>query len=311
MTGTARLEFGFNPPQTLAGIPAMSSNEYLPALGRKLDIATQGFTSFWFGDHLDAKGAYMMESWTFLAWLASRYPGVKLGTIAMCNLFRNPSVVAKMGATLQELSSGRFVLGYGAGGPINEPERIQYGLRSPGPRTRIEMMDEAIQVIRALWTQPSASFDGTYYKLEGASCEPRPTPVPPVQIGGVGEKYTLWVVARQADWWNLPHDRLTEADHKLAVLQQHCDREGRDLDTIRKTFTAVVYIDRDNATAVEAGKEMAGKGMPQIAGDAQAVRDQLTDLAEKGFSLAMLWFPRFPENDDVRLFMDEVTPHFA
>jgi len=311
VTSTPRLEFGFNPPQTLAGIHAMPRNKYLPALSRTLDIATQGFTSFWFGDHLDAKGAYMMESWTFLTWLASRYPRVKLGTIAMCNVFRNPSVVAKMGATLQALSSGRFVLGYGAGGPINEPERIQYGLPSPGPKTRIEMMDEAIQVIRALWTQPSASFDGRYYQLKDAICEPRPTPVPPVQIGGVGEKYTLGVVARQADWWNLPHDRLTEADHKLDVLREHCDREGRDIDTIRKTFTAVVYLDRDNAAAVEASKELTDKGMPQIAGDPQAVRDQLTQLAEQGFSLAMLWFPGFPETEDVEIFMDEVIPYFG
>src|SRR5207244_9756252 len=109
-------------------------------------------------------------------------------------------LMAKMAASLQTLSGGRFVLGYGAGWHAQEHEA--YGFPFPGPAVRLAMLDEGVQVIRALWTQTPANFAGQYYHVTGLYCEPRPAPPPPLMIGGSGERHTLRLVARHADWWN-------------------------------------------------------------------------------------------------------------
>ena len=107
---------------------AKHRSEFIPGLYRNLDVASQGFSSVWLNDHLESGEDFMMECWTMLTWLASRYLGLTVGTIVMCNMFRSPAVVAKMGATLQEFSQGRFVLGYGSGTGSMESERVHYGL---------------------------------------------------------------------------------------------------------------------------------------------------------------------------------------
>ncbi len=221
-----------------------------------------------------------------------------------------PALMAKMAATLQALSGGRFILAYGAG--WHEEEYRGYGFDFGTAARRIAMLEEGLQVIRALWTQAPASFDGRFYHVKDAYCEPRPDPVPPIMVGGSGEKLTLRVVARHADWWNtmyLPPDVLRR---KLAVLREHCRAEGRDYERLRKTVTIWVFLDRSHAAAVgRAGDLLQKPDQPVIAGDSAAVRERLSELAEMGFDLCMLVFPRFPETDDLKLFVDEVRPHFA
>src|SRR5207249_11926712 len=137
-----------------------------------------------------------------------------------------PSLVAKMAASLKSLSGGRFVLGYGAG--WKGDEYVAYVYDFPSPATRIAMLEEGLQVIKAMWRDTPATFHGQYYHIEQARCEPRPDPLPPIMIGGDGEQLTLRVVARHADWWNC-YSRTSEiAHHKLTVLKQHCAAEGRD-----------------------------------------------------------------------------------
>jgi alkanesulfonate monooxygenase SsuD/methylene tetrahydromethanopterin reductase-like flavin-dependent oxidoreductase (luciferase family) len=128
---------------------------------------------------------YRLECWTQLTWLAARYPRQQLGGIVMCNSFRHPPLVAKMAATLQELSEGRCVLGYGGG--WMEAEYAAYGYPYPSTRRRIEQMTEAIQVIRALWTEQPATFSGRHYQVTGVQFNPRPQPAPPIMVGGDGE----------------------------------------------------------------------------------------------------------------------------
>ena len=134
---------------------------FISDLQHVLDVAAQGFKSIWTGDHLTMTDEYLIEGSTLATWVAARYPGVKVGGLVMCNSFRSPALLAKMGASLQAISSGRFILGYGAG--WHEPEYKAYGYDFPRPRVRIEMMEEGIQVIKALWTQSPASFSGKYY----------------------------------------------------------------------------------------------------------------------------------------------------
>ena len=130
-------------------------------------------------------------------------------------------------------------------------------------------------------------------------------------IGGGGEQRTLRVVARHADWWNdvaRPRDVL---QRKLAVLQDYCQAEGRDYTRLRKTYMVRVYLDRSHARALEHAGDALHSENPPLAGDPSAVREQLHELAEMGIDLCQLIFPRFPETDDLQLFMDEVLPDSA
>ena len=306
MPDKLRLEFGYNPPPGDRGREQISPREYLSDLHRALDVASQGFSSLWVSDHLNYGKEFRIECWTLLAWIAARYPGPKLGTIVMSNTFRRPAVMAKMAASLQELSYGRFILGYGAG--WHEGEHQAFGIGLPRPRVRVDMLEEAVQLIRAMWTHAPASFTGKYYSVDEVYCEPRPNPAPPIMIGGAGEKRTLRVVARHADWWNDISRPLDQLRHKLDVLRQHCEAEGRDFGGIRKTLSIQVFIDRSHSAAVR----MAGDSQESaIVGDPAAVREQFSELGEMGFDLFITFFPRFQELDDMKLFMEEVVPAFA
>jgi alkanesulfonate monooxygenase SsuD/methylene tetrahydromethanopterin reductase-like flavin-dependent oxidoreductase (luciferase family) len=309
MPSRPTMEFGYNPPTGVRGLEVIRPREYISDLHRALDVASQSFGSLWISDHINYADEFRMECWTLLSWIAARYPGPKLSTIVMSNTFRSPALLAKMAASLQHLSSGRFILGYGGG--WHEGEHRAFGYDYPSPRTRIDMLEEGVQVIRKLWTESPTSFDGRFYNVDGAHCEPLPDPVPPIMIGGAGEKRTLKVVAKHADWWNDLSRPLDQARHKLDVLRQHCEAEGRDYDSIRKTFTARFFIDRSNSKAREQAGDWLTAEQPGIAGDPASIRDQLGQLAELGFDLCIAVFPQFQELDDMRLFADEVIPEFA
>ena len=258
-SGQARMEFGYTPPQRSAAPFAFTEEEYLPSLYRTLDLVCQGFKSVWIGDHLDVGGSYLLECWTHVAWLAARYTGIQIGTHVLANPFRNPALIAKMAASLQALTSGRFVLGYGVG-TGRETEYTQFGYTLPRPRVRVEMLEEALQVIKLLWTESPANFSGKYYWVADNRSAPKPNPVPPILVGGAGERRTLRVVAHHADWWNIGMILWQEAPRKLEVLRRYCAEEERDYDSIRKTFAAVVFINKSHAKAVEQAGELRGHG---------------------------------------------------
>ncbi len=304
------MEFGYNPPAGDRGLEVIVPRDYLGDLHRALDVASQGFTSLWVSDHLNYADEWRVECWTLLTWIAARYPGPELGTIVMSNSFRQPSILAKMAASLHEMSSGRFILGYGAG--WHEGEHKAYGLEYPSPRERIEMFEEGVQVIKTMWTDSPASFSGKHYTIKNAYSEPRPDPLPPLMLGGGGEKLTLGVVARHADWWNDVSRTVEVHQRKLDALKGHCEAAGRDYDSIRKTLTHRIFIDHDNAKARRRGEEWAAGGDQRaIAGDPSAVIEQFEELAEMGFDLCIATFPDFQSLDDMKLFMDTVVPALA
>jgi alkanesulfonate monooxygenase SsuD/methylene tetrahydromethanopterin reductase-like flavin-dependent oxidoreductase (luciferase family) len=309
MTDPWRTEFGYSPPVGDRGAELIRPIEFVSDLRRVLDVAAQGFSSFWVSDHLMFDAKYRLECWTELAWIAGCYPGQTLGTLVLCNGFRNPALMAKMAASLQTLSGGRFVLGYGAGWHAQEHEA--YGFPFPAPAVRLAMLDEGVQVIRALWTQAPANFAGRYYRVTGVFCEPRPAPPPPLMIGGSGERHTLRLVATYADWWNDVARPPAVVRRKLAALHDHCQAVGRPYDSIRKTLMVQVIIDRSQAAAVNRAGDRLTSDQPPLAGDPSAIRDRLTEYAELGISLFQIVFPNFPDTDDMRLFMDEVLPAFT
>ena len=159
----------------------------------------------------------------------------------MCNSYRNPSLTAKIAATIDVISKGRVELGIGAG--WKENEYLAYGYAFPKPAVRIAQLREAVTIIKKMWTEEKPSFKGRYYEINEALCEPKPVqkPHPPIWIGGAGEKLTLRVVAELADgcnWYGTPE----EYAHKLGVLEEHCAKVGREFDEIKKSWTGDLFL---------------------------------------------------------------------
>ena len=305
----SRMEFGYHPPSGDRGFELIRPREFMSDLHRALDVACQSFGSLWISDHLAYSDELRLECWTHLAWIAARYPGPKLGTIVMCSSFRPPALMAKMAASLHWMSSGRLILGYGAGWYENEYRA--YGYPFPPPRVRVEMADEAVRIMKAMWGEGPVSFEGKYYRVEDVYCEPRWDPPPVLMLGMSGERHALRVVARHADWWNVGVRAPDELRRKLDVLRQHCAAEGRDFDSLRKTLNVRVFLARSHAEALQMAARSGGRTEHPVVGDPAAVREQLAELAAMGFDLAVLTFPRFQELDDMKLFVDEVMPAFS
>lgn len=305
---TRRVAFGYNPPTGDRGIERIDRRTFVRDLQAVCDIAAQHFASFWVSDHLMTHSGYRMECWTQLTWLAARYPSQQLGTVVMANSYRHPPLLAKMAATLQAFSQGRLILGYGAGWV--EQEYHAYGYPFPSARERIAQMVEGLAVMRALWTQERATYEGAYYHVRDAVCEPRPDPPLPILIGGDGERFLLRAVAEHADYW-LPFSRTPDAlRRKMDVLRDHCAAVGRDYDTIRKTYTLRAYLAPTRAAAERRGGDTLTGENPAFAGEPAALRDHLLELIDLGIEHFQLVFPNFPETDDMRLFVDEVLPAF-
>ena len=302
------IEFGFAAPPGDREMGRINRATYPADLDRLMLVAGGIFDSVWVSDHLMEGDRYRLEPWTQLTWLAARVPRVRLGNNVLANSYRHPALLAKMAASLQTLSGGRFVLGYGAG--WLEEEYRAYGYPFPSTRERIARMDEALRLIKALWTEAPVSFEGEWYRLEEAWCEPQPDPVPPIMIGGSGERYLLRAVAEHADWWLSYAERREVQERKLAVLADHCRAVGRDPASIRKALPWTVYLHRDRAAARRwAGAAVEGD-RPAFAGDPAEMRDRIQEAIDLGFEMIQLRFAGLMDSADIELFADEVLPAF-
>jgi F420-dependent oxidoreductase-like protein len=177
-----------------------------------------------------------LEGWTLLGALAARTERLRVGLMVTGNTYRHPAVLANIGATVDHISHGRLDFGIGAG--WNELESNMYGIPLYKPGERIRRLGEACEVIKLLWTETVANFNGQYYQLKDARCEPKPVqkPYPPFVIGGGGEQLTLRVVARHANIWNFVGGSIDVFQHKNAVLNEHCAAIGRDPKTIERSI---------------------------------------------------------------------------
>jgi F420-dependent oxidoreductase-like protein len=216
---------------------------------------TLGFDSFWVMDHfhqipiVGKPEEPMLESWTTISVLAGITTKIKLGTMMTGIIYRYPSILAKIGATLDVLSKGRLFMGIGAA--WNEEESLAYGIPFPSTKERFARLEEAIQIIRKMWTdEPSTSFNGKYYQIKDAYCNPKPVqkPSPPIMIGGTGERQTLRIVAKYGDACNL-FGSVETVKRKLSILKEHCKSIGRDYDSILKTKLVRVVIEDERELA--------------------------------------------------------------
>jgi F420-dependent oxidoreductase-like protein len=197
------------------------------------------FEHAWDFDHFMPLGSDptgpCLEGWTLLAALAAQTQRIRVGVMVTGNTYRHPAVLANMGATVDLISGGRLDFGIGAG--WNELEHRAYGMPLYAPGERIRRLGEACEVIRRMWTEEAPDFDGQFYQLQGARCEPKPVqqPYPPFVIGGGGEQLTLRVTAEYAAIWNYGGGTPEEFTHKSAVLDEHCRAIGRDPASITRS----------------------------------------------------------------------------
>lgn len=206
----------------------------------------RGYRTLFVPDHLTtipSSHELVFEAWTVLTALATATTRVRLGQLVTSNTYRNPALQAKMASTLDVISGGRLTFGIGAG--WYEPDHAGYGFTLGTAKERLRRLDEAVQVIRSLWTEKETTFAGEHYQLDGAVNEPAGLQEPhvPLLIAGGGEQVTLRLVARYADACNVLESP-EELARKFAVLRRHCADAGRDYSEIRRT-TATLCIVRD------------------------------------------------------------------
>jgi F420-dependent oxidoreductase-like protein len=193
-----------------------------------------GFDSVWLFDHFHTYHRPVLETtfeaWTSTAALARDTSRIRIGQMCTCNSYRNPALLAKMASTVDVLSHGRLDFGIGAG--WYEHEYLAYGYEFPPLGVRLRMLGEALQVIRAMWAEPYASFEGEHYRIRGAINEPKgvQVPHPPIWVAGEGERVTLRLAALYGDATNFDShlDDLGWFQHKWDVIKEHCDAVGRD-----------------------------------------------------------------------------------
>jgi F420-dependent oxidoreductase-like protein len=284
-------------------------------------IDSLGYDTAWTFDHffpiLSDPSGPCYEGWIALTALAAETSLAKVGVLVTGNTYRHPAVLAKMGATLDHTSGGRLIMGVGAG--WFEQEHAAYGIHFGSTAERIHRLDEAAEIIKRLWTERQVSFEGRYYQLKDAYCEPKPLqqPRPPLMIGGSGEKLMLKVIAKHADQWNTfgPPDLFR---HKVGVLKEHCAAVGRDFNEIEVSWAgAALVTDSDEvkqemirrvAEAFGAPPEQAAKGM--LVGSVEEVRDRIRDYIDAGVTHFITIMNAPFDHDSIRRFAEEVIPEF-
>ncbi len=253
------------------------------------------------------------EAWTLLPALAMATRSIRLGTMVTCNSYRYPSVLAKMSATFDVISGGRLEFGIGAG--WYEQEYTAYGIPFPPTRTRLRQLDEAVRIIRLMWTEDHASFKGQFYSVERAINSPKPLqkPHPPITIGGGGEKVTLRISAELADKVNFGAS-VEEAKTKIAALLRHCREVGRDPQSIEVQIFRTVIVGETEQEVREKIRRFKPEDQTEEhyrSWTACGTPEQLVDLFKEyqrvGVHHIVSYFPDAAELESLRLFAKTVA----
>jgi len=274
-----------------------------------LDAVAAPFDSLWFPDHVQYGAHKVAEGWSLLAYALGRYPDKRCGHEVLCNSFRNPALLAKMVATAQVLSGGRVILGIGAG--WNEEEYRAYGWPFPPTPVRIAQLAEAIQIIRLMWRESPASYRGEHYEIANAHCESRPDPVPPIMVGGHGEKHLLRVVARHADWWNYGFKTPELYAHKQEVLKSHCREANRDYEEIAQVIRVGILIAETDAEVHRLMHAPHVRPMEEgrVIGTPARVAETLAGIIAQGADRLTVHFADSPRAEGTQLFVSDVLAH--
>lgn len=251
-----------------------------------------GFPTVFRSDHFFMLPTHQQDSldpYLSFTLAAAETERIRFGPLVTPITFRHPANLGRMAAQIDLLSGGRFVMGVGAG--WNAAEHAAYGLDFPPTRERFDRLTEAIGVMRALWGEGPASFEGERYRLDGADCLPKPAAGrPPILIGGAGEKRTLRLVAEFADEWNTPAMPLDDYRRKCETLERHCEAVGRDPAGIKRSMMSFGLVGPNEAAIERVRDVLEGKGLGRggagpaatVGGTTGEVIDTLGRLAELG-----------------------------
>lgn len=297
-------------------LPSLPAEEQFEMIKRTTLAAEElGFDSAWLYDHLltypEIRKTSCFESWTTLTALAMATSRIRLGTIVTCNSYRSPALLAKTSSIFDVVSGGRLEFGIGAGWYKEEYEA--FGYEFPSNASRIRMLDEALTIIKEMWSVGESTFTGRYYTTRGAINRPQPIqkPHPPVTVGGGGEQLTLGVVAKHADRWNANADRETYR-HKLDVLRAHCDKAGRSYESIEKSYWGLVSVDRSRDEALRKARQMPSGGTFEsfltryAAGTPEDIASFYAPYLDMGVRYFVLYLNESIGIESLKLFRDEV-----
>jgi len=336
------MKFGFCAP-TFAG--AGDAHPRTPLLDR-VDVGHLGhaigeaeglgYDCLWVADHLMlGRESAVMEGWTFLSWASALTDRMRLGTIHLANVFRAPALTAKAAATLDVISGGRLEFFFEPGHRGSVEESGAYGFTFEEDGARLAAFEEAVQIVKAMWTEDRASFDGRYHSVDEAICYPKPVqkPHPPVWIGTIGgesmservgmNEGIVDVVARHADGWNNTPASLGQCRETLRLLEDACRRNGREFSGLRKSLETQVLV-AETPGEVERLQEAIDRRNPgrvsypdwddaadrYLIGDADTVAGRLRQYADLGIDDFMLWFMDYPSLAGMRTFARRVMPGF-
>jgi F420-dependent oxidoreductase-like protein len=261
--------FGLQLPNFSFGVP--DAEMFNQVVARAQAGESAGFSSLWVMDHfwqlppLGGSSQPMLEAYTLLGALATQTRTMKLGTMVTGVTYRNPALVAKIITTLDIISGGRAVLGIGAAWHDIEHEGL--GFDFPPAGERLDRLEEALQICRAMFREESPTFEGRYYRIRGATNLPRPLQSngPAILVGGGGERRTLRLVAQYADACNISGD-LATIRHKLEVLDRHCADVGRDRSEITITQLASLFLTSSPEETKQILDLVTGAAGPEAAG---------------------------------------------
>lgn len=275
-----------------------------------LQCESLGYHSIWVMDHLtwgEGGGGAVFEAWTLLSALAAVTKKIKIGTMVACNSYRYPSLTAKIAATLDVISNGRLILGYGAGWKQDEYEA--YGFPFLKPSVRVKQMREGVTIIKKLWTEERASFEGNFYNIKNAICKPKPIqkPHPPIIIGGGGEKYTLKTAAELGDGWNIWDAQHENYKRKVDILTRYCHEFDRRIEDLELSWSGnLILADDEKQLKRKIKKYKAQRGMAMTYDECLDRLQRYVDLSCTHFIFSLGTF-----NDEKETFIEKIASSFS
>ncbi|MCC6959745.1 MAG: LLM class flavin-dependent oxidoreductase [Dehalococcoidia bacterium] len=308
----ARIHFGVTIPQI--------KRTWAEARDNALEFEAMGYDSLWVCDHLygpQSPQIPILEAWSLISAVAAVTKKVEIGTLVTPAGMRNAAQLGKVIATVDNIAEGRIIPGLGAGWMPREFS--DFGVPFLPTGQRLGQLRETVELLKRMWTEPSVTYDGRFVKAANLVCEPKPVRVPPILIGGSGEKVTLKLAAQHADIWNHQAARQSELPAKVEVLKQRCADVGRDFSTITVSQQCLVTIAPDDSSAapmIDTAKKIFGGHMGDptgplaIAGSPQRVREQIQKHIDLGCTMFLMEFFGRDTREPAKLFAETVLPHF-
>jgi F420-dependent oxidoreductase-like protein len=295
--------------------PSQHGNHWDTTLAAAKACEQAGLDSVWLADHFmfpdrtdPGKEVPVFDCFVALGAIAASTSRIRIGELVVGVPYRNPALLAKMVTTLDIIAHGRTIVGLGAA--WHEPEFNAYGWPFPSVRARMEMLEEAVQIVDRMLTQRPASFSGAHYTVQDAYNDPMPVqrPRPPIMIGGSGEKATLRIVAKYADFCNVGGDPAT-VEHKYAVLRQHCADVGRPYEAITRSNDVGILIAADERE-LAAKKARYGEKF-DLVGTPETIVEGLRRYAQVGTQYVTFHMPDAAEIEPILLLGEAVVPAVA